>query len=179
MQQFKDTDLLEKKVNSVILPILEEISADRSAFIDGAYECYLLGDVFFDLDRAPLADAVSRETFRRAFYAICKLFTRPGTFTFYIQVIKAVWGDSVEIEFEIPSPGVLNININALTIEKNKWMARKIIDNAYQYSEVKTRGGANIVFQGRQGIKSQSEADALMWELYPAGVIVSTSLITT
>lgn len=179
MQQFKDTDELEKKVNSVMLPILEEISADRSAFIDGAYECFVLGDVFFDLDRAPLADAVTRETFRRAFFAICKLFTRPGTFTFYIQVIKAVWGENVEIFFEIPSPGVLNININALTIERNKWMARKIVDNAYVYSEVKDRGGANIMFQGKQGIKTQNEADALMWELYPAGIIVTTSLTTT
>src|SRR5690606_40936008 len=102
MQAFKETDEKEEKVVATAFPVLDLISNDRTDFFDGAYEAFPLGDVLFDLNRDPLAGVVTREIFRSSFFAIHQLFTRPGTFEFYLDVFRAVWGDGVEVEFSIP-----------------------------------------------------------------------------
>lgn len=180
MQAFKETDEKEEKVVATAFPVLDLISNNRTDFFDGAYEAFPLGDVLFDLDRDPLVGVVTREIFRSSFFAIHQLFTRPGTFEFYLDVFRAVWGDDVEVEFSIPQPGVLQINIQALDVQLNIAMARRIVNNSYVYDEIILQGGDydgdNLAFQGTQGIKTQNETDTLMFELHPAGVFVQTTL---
>ena len=180
MQAFKETDEKEEKVVATAFPVLDLISNDRTDFFDGAYEAFPLGDVLFDLDRDPLVGVITRETFRSSFFAIHQLFTRPGTFEFYLDVFRAVWGDDVEVEFSIPQPGVLQINIHALDVQLNIAVARRIVNNSYVYDEIMLQGGDydgdTLAFQGTQGIKTQNETDALISELHPAGVFVQATL---
>lgn len=177
LQAFKQNDVVEKKVTDAFLTFPNLREANLNEFYEGAYDCFLLGDVLFALKRDPMAGVVTQETFRSSFFAIHQLFTRPGTFEFYLEVFRAVWGNDVAVQFVVPEPGKLLINVEALTIQLEDWLVRRIEDGVYVYEELIDEEGDNIVFQGTQGIKTQSEAEALVNELYPAGLWVETTLI--
>lgn len=177
MQPFKANDQTEQKLTAAAGGVLDRISSDRSDLLHGAFQCFKLGEVLFDLDRDPLAGVITRETYRSSFFAIHDLFTRPGTFEFYLEVFRAIWGPEVEVEFTVPGPGRLQINIQALTIITEPFLQRRIVDNQYVFEEVTDHDGDPILFQVTQGIKTQSETDALMFELQTGGVFVETTLV--
>lgn len=176
-QPFSRNDVIEAKVEQVFAPVMAAVSAEKSIFYDESYLCYRLGDVFFTLKRSPLADALTEDVFRRGFYYFTQLFTRPGTFEYYLDVFRAVWGDNVEVVFTIPTPGVLNITIKGIDLDVAYAVARRIENNVYQFYRILTGDGDNLMWQVIAGSKSQSEVDAMMNELYPAGVIVNAELI--
>ncbi len=176
MQNFKDTDDKEAKIRDAALPFLEGLGVERDAFLAGAFTCFVLGDVLFELKISPLADSIPQDAFRASFYAIHNLFTRPGTFEFYLDVFRAIFGASVDVEFVIPEPGHLQINIESLSVLQEDFLARRIVNNVYVFDEVVDEDGDNIAFQEALGIKTQSEIDALVAELYPAGLIVEADL---
>lgn len=177
LQPFKENDTKEQKVKDAFLPILNLLGDDRDSFYEGAYECFVLGDVLFLLKRDPLAGVVTQETFRQSFFAIHNLFTRPGTFEFYLEVFRAVWGDDVAVNFSVPAPGKLLISIEALTVQLDDWLARRIENDTYIFDEIIDHEGDNIQLRGTQGIKTQNETEALVNELYPAGLWVQTTLV--
>jgi hypothetical protein len=175
---FKPTDAIEQKVYDAFYPLMAILEGDKDSFYAGAYEAYPLGDVLYDTGH-PLTGIVSRETFRASYPAIHELFTRSGPFEFYLTVFRAIWGNDVQVEFIVPSPGVLQINIEALAIQQDFFMARRIVDNAYVYDEVIDDDGDNIVFQTPSGIKTQDEVNKFMRELHPDGLYVETTLELT
>src|SRR5690606_24665272 len=144
---FKYNDQTEQKVLDAVLAILTPILLSKDEFFDEAYESYKLGEVLFDSMRDPMSGVILRENFRRSYFAIHDLFTRPGTFEFYLDVYKRVWGEDVDVEFVVPSPGVLQINIEALASYEEIFAAREIIDSAYVYHDVLDHEGDEIVFQ--------------------------------
>lgn len=177
MQYFKETDDKEKKVFEIFRTVLQQGMFERENFYQGAYEAYPLGDVLFNLDRSPLAQAISLQVFRSSFFAIHRLFTRPGTFDFYLDVFKAIFGGDVDIEFVVPGPGHLQINIEVLNQATEKLMAREIVGGAYEYIEIVDHDGDNIMVQVARGPKTQSEIDAIMSEIKPHGIFVETNLV--
>lgn len=177
LQRFKESDTKELQViNAAIAPI-DEIGYDLDDFFDGAFKSFGLGEVLYDLDRDPMSGVITRDTFRKSYWAIHNLFTKPGTFEYYLEVFRSIWGDSVEIEFEVPSPGILNINASVLDVEEFVLIAREIEDNAYVYSPIIEYGGDRLTVRDKTGIKSQSEIDALMNEITPNGIFVTTTLV--
>lgn len=178
-QAFKPNDEVETKWNASFAPTDAAIQTALDDFEDGAVECAELGDVLFELEADPMAGVLSQEIYRTSFPAVHQLYTRPGTFEFYLELFRAIWGEDVEIEFEVPAPGKLLINITAATVELQGFLARQIVDNAYVYHNVVDHVGDNLVFQGLQGIKTQSEVDAIMRELGVAGVWVEAVLVTS
>lgn len=178
MTQFFDPNSeLEKRVFGLLAPKTDQLALDKKEFYEGAYECAVLGDVLYDLDIDPLSGKVSPEVFRMGFYAFHNLYTRPGTFEYYLDVFRAVFGDQVEIEFTIPRPGALYINVQSLDAVLDDFVARRIEDNEYFYDEVVTHDGDNIAFQVTRGIRSQSEIDALMHELSTYGIYTRAFLV--
>lgn len=175
-QAFKPNDALEAKVTLALSSGFDVVGSELTEFYDNAYSCQQLGATLWDADADPMAGPVSRESFLLCFQAIHLLFTRPGTFEFYLGVFRAIWGEDVDVEFVVPAPGKLEIDIEALAVSEDLFMARSIVDNAYVYDEVVDDNGDNIVFQVPTGIQTQQEVDALMKELYPAGLWVETTL---
>lgn len=178
-QAFKANDQTEAKVVAVFSPTLDILNTDRDAFWEGSYTCFLLGDVLYALKRDPLAGVITQDTFRQSFFAIHDLFTRPGTFEFYLTVFRAIWGDDVDVTFDVSTPGVLLINIDALSIQLYDLLARRIVDNAYVDDTLVTEAGDTIQAAVSSGIKTQNETDALLNELYPAGLWVVTTLVVS
>lgn len=179
MQYFKETDAKERKMAAIASSFLELLSSDRSEFYENAYTCYALGDVFVALNNSPLANAMPPDAFRKAYFAIHELFTRPGTFEFYLTVFRAIFGEGVNIEFVVPASGQLEINIQSLNMQLDIFGARKIINNAYTYDEIVDHDGDYIAFQGVQGIKTPEEVAAIMIELQVAGVFTTATLTFT
>src|SRR5690606_374180 len=130
-------------------------------FYEGAYQSYGLGQVLFNLKADPMSTVVDLPTFLESYPAFHELFTRPGTFECSLQVFRSVWGDQVDVQFETPSPGILIININALTITTTNFAARRIENNAYVNDLMIDHEGDYIVFQTSQGIKTQEEAERM------------------
>lgn len=177
MQDFNSNDDLEKRIRNLIVPILSVYNSEKTVFFDEAYESYRLGDILYDLDASPLAGNISKDIFRTSYFAIHQLYTRPGTFEFYLDVFRALFGDDVDVEFVIPAPGKLLINIDVLSIQLVNLQARRIEDGAYVYYDLVTETGDNIVAQVTQGPRTQSEIDAIMIELKPQGIWVETTLV--
>lgn len=176
IQKFKDNDLIEAKVIEAFAPKFASLGSDRDDFYNGAFECFAFGDVLYVLKRSPMAGVITQEVFRRSFFAIHDLFTKPGTFEFYMQVFRAIWGENVDVEFTVPAPGILQININVLDVENFDFIAREIVNNSYVHSKILDHDGDNIEFQDTVGIKTQDEINALMHEFCPAGIYNETNL---
>lgn len=178
LQPFRANDTVEPKARDCFLPALNFIGTDLDAFKEGAYEAWPLGDVLFALNASPLADQISQEVFRSTFYAVHNYFKRPGTFEFYLEICRVIWGADVEVEFVVPNPGHLQINIEAAESVNANALARRIVDNAYVYDQIILNGGGsdNLLFRIVQGPKSQSETEALFFELTPAGLFVEVAI---
>lgn len=176
LQRFKENDEEEKRYIEALLPIFDEIGDGLDSFYNGAFEAYDLGDILYELDRDPMSGVITQEIFRASFPAIHELFTQPGPFEFYLTVFRAIWGEDVEIVFTIPQPGVLLINAEVLDVETYDLIAREVVNNVYEYSELVDHDGDKILVRGMKGIKTQSEINALMNEITPDGIYVQTTL---
>lgn len=176
LQRFKENDETEAKVIAVVMPTLETLGEGHDDFWEGANTTYLLGDILYDLDRDPMSGVITRELFRMIFPAIHQIFTRPGTFEFYMTIFRAIWGEDVVITFTVPAPGRLQINAANLPIEPFNLLLREVVDDAYVYSPLVDHNGDFIMLQDKAGIKNQAEFDALINEISPAGIFTESSL---
>lgn len=176
LQLFSRTDLDEPKWRDSWLPILAAIDFDLQEFYDNAFYSWLLGGILWDEKRSPLATVINRDAFVQAFGAIHNALNNPGTFEYYLEIFRVIWGNDVEVDFEVPAPGKLLINIEAQSVALYNFVARNIVDNVYVFDEVVTDEGDNIVFQTEIGVKTQSEVDALMRELKPTHIWTEATL---
>lgn len=178
MQRFKENDPTESDVYGLFLPSLEALGLDRNSFFTDAYLCTDLGGVLYDLERDPLVNVVSRAVYRDSFPALHDLFTRPGTFEFYLALFRKIFADDADITFTIPGPGQLNINVEAITEQNFNLMARRIESLVYIYEQVITSDTSDkIQVQGIRGIKTQAEMDSLTVEISVYGIFTTITLI--
>ena len=176
MQYFKGDDQ-EKKMVAVATPLLNNLSLQKDEFDDDAYMSAPLGDMIYLQDLAPLAQAIDPLIFRDTFSQIFDSFVVAGTFESYITVFKKIFGDDVEVDFTVPAPGKLNIDIVATGLELSNFVARSIENNAYVFEEVVTMiDDENIIFQTVKGFQSQYELEQMLFELVPAGIFTNISL---
>lgn len=176
LQPFKRNDAVEAQVAACFLAALNPLGIARDAFFAGADSAYPLGDVLFTLDRSPVAKAIGLENFRRTFFAIHNYFDRPGTFEFYLTLFRAIWGALVTVTFEVPSPGILLISVDALNLEIFDLAALLIESNVYVQYAIVTETPDNIVVRIPTGIRSEADFDLLITEISPAGINVIGTL---
>jgi hypothetical protein len=177
-QRFKANDPKEQQVIDLFMPTLETLGDERDAFFAGAFASYLLGDVLYDLDRDPMVGVIGKDLYRSSFPAIHDLFTRPGTFEFYLALFRSIFTDDTDIEFTILAPGHLVIDVTAVTREESYLMARTIVDGSYVYDRLVTSDlNDPIMAQGFKGPKSESEIRGLVSEISAYGVFTEVNLI--
>ena len=180
MQAFKENDTTEARVAATYIPtVLQTLGADRDTMFANCFICYLLGDVLYNLDRDPLVGVITQDVYRSSFPAIHDLFTRPGTFEFYLALFRKIFADDTDIQFTIPGPGQLTITIEAETIEDFNILVRQIVDDAYVNSTLVTSDAQDpILGQGVKGIKTQSQIDGLIAEISMYGIVTVANLVT-
>lgn len=174
-QYFKG-DATELKFDGAAATTLTGIELQRDDFLEGAYDAGPLGDLIYDNRRAPLANAIPKEIFRLAFKEIFEAFVKVGTAEAYLTVFRKIFGDDVEVEFTVPAPGKLTIDILAAGVELTDFITRYIQDNQYLYDNIVTQGGDQIVFQSIKGFQSQYDLEQMLFEMVPAGIFTDINL---
>ena len=174
-QKFKG-DEFELEMEACASPIHDDIEGQLDDFFDDAYNAMPLGDVIYESGRSPLSNAIDQDIFRQSFPEIFDAFTVAGSFDSYLTVFRKIFGDEVEVEFGIPAPGKLTIDILADEIELSNFVARNVENNEYVYSPMITQDGDNIVFQSIKGFKTQYELEQMLYEMVPAGIYTVITL---
>ncbi len=174
-QYFKG-DETELKFDAAGEPILSALQLQKNNFLAGAYSTGPLGDMIFDEMRSPLANAIRKAVFRIAFNEIFEAFINVGTFEAYITVFQKIFGPTVDVEFTVPGPGQLNIDIVAEGLEISPMVARRIESGNYVFYPVVDDVGDNICFQTVLGFTTQYELEQMLFEMVPAGIYTEISL---
>jgi hypothetical protein len=175
MQYFKG-DETELKTDAVGQPAFDLCSADLDDFYDDAYDAYSLGELIYDNELSPLANAIKREIFRVAFNEIFQAFTVGGTFESYLSVFRRIFGDTVDIQFTVPAAGKLEIAIEASEVELSNFLVRELDVNTYTFFNLVDQAGDKILLQTVKGFQSQYELEQMLYELVPAGVYTEITL---
>lgn len=175
MQYFKGDDT-EKKYYEAGRGISDNLSAQKDLFFNEAYECFILGEVLYDKELSPLANAIKREIFRASYFTIFDAFVVAGSFESYLTVFRRVFGDDVEVNFTVPGPGKLNIEIIASGTAEFDFVSRYLVDNEYFFDTIIDNEGDTIVFQTIAGLESQYELEQMLFELVPDGIYTEISL---
>jgi hypothetical protein len=176
-QRYKATDDIELKYYNGASPLFDILSGERDDFFDAAYACFVLGEVLWDSNRSPLSTAIARDLFRTSFEGIFDSFVQVGTFESYISVFEKIFGTDVDVQFTVPAPGKLEIDITATGVELTNFAARIIESEAYVLYDMITQDGVDeIVFQSIIGFTSQYELELMLFEMVPAGVWTTITL---
>jgi hypothetical protein len=155
----------------------DNVGISKDTFFDECFENHVLGETIWDNDLSPLANAIDREIFRQSFPEIFDAFVAGGTFEAYLTVFAKIFGEDATVEFTVPAPGKLNIDIEAAGTELSTFIARYIENNAYVLDEMITQDGADtLVFQTIQGFQSQYELEQMLFEMVPAGIFTTITL---
>jgi hypothetical protein len=169
-------DETEVKMYSAGLPILESIGLELDQYFDGVYGSVPLGEFIYDQNLFPLTNAIRRQVFVSAFKELLSSWSFCGTFESYISVFKKIFGDEVEIEFTVPGPGELVIDIATAGFDSSPFVARTIENNAYVFDNVVDDEGDNIAFAVVKGIETQSELEKILFTMVPNGIFTTVSL---
>ena len=175
MEFFKgDPD--EVKVYQSIKGLFDNIGVQAELFYSDTYNDYTFGGLIFDEDRSPLTNAIRRDIFIESFNEIFSAFVVVGTPEAYLTVFRKIFGDDVEVEFEVPAAGKLNINITASGVQLDDFVSRYIADNQYFFDDIVTQDDDEIVFQSFKGFESQYELELMLREMVPAGIFTTINL---
>jgi hypothetical protein len=175
IQYFKGDDR-ELQFDGAASPILSILSAEKSLMFDECFNSYLLGDLIFSDNRSPLSNAIKRSIFVSTFKELFDSFITAGNFESYLTVFRKIFGDDVEVEFTVPNPGHLQIDIDAAGVELSPMITRYIVDNAYVYDSIVDDEGDNIVFQTIKGFETQYELEKMLFEMVPGGMFTEITL---
>ncbi len=175
MDYFKG-DALEIQMAAVPSTIVDQVSLQKDLFLESAYECKSLGDLIYEEERSPLANAIDQDIFRSSFKDIIEAFIEGGSFESYLTVFRKIFGDDVEVEFTVPAPGKLIIDIVAAGLELSDSLARYIDNNEYAFDEIIDDEDDNIAFRTILGFESQYELEKMLHEMVPAGIYTEISL---
>lgn len=176
-QPYKGSDTVELKFYNSASTLFDLLSGERDDFFDEAYACFVLGEVLWDSNRSPLSNAIARDIFRTSFEGIFDSFVNVGSFEAYISVFEKIFGEDVDVQFTVPAPGKLEIDITATGVELTNFAARIIESNAYVLYDVITQDAVDeIVFQSIKGFTSQYELERMLFEMVPAGIFTTITL---
>ncbi len=175
---FSPNNLRDQKFNRVFDDLETSINADLNTFFDQCYANYVLGDVLWVNDLDPIAKVLKQEYYRISFNAIHELFTRPGTFEFFLDVFRAMWGADVQVIFTIIQPGQLKIEIFGSTPALNEILYREIVGNSYVYGDLVTEDDDFLVAQESTGPQTLEELLMIMSELGVSGIYYSPLVLS-
>jgi len=175
MQYFKG-DALELKFFESGRPLMQNRSTQKTNFFNQAYFCYLLGDLIVEDIRSPLSRAIPQEIFRASFPGIFEAFVLGGTAEAYLEVFRFIFGDDADIQFTVPGPGELEIDIMVTGTDVFDLVARNIVDDDVLLDELIDYDGDNIAVQIFKRFVTQYELEQVLFELVPAGIFTDIDL---
>lgn len=178
--QFYKGDAVELQFFNSRNPITQQLETGKDELYAGAYSCFKLGEVLYDSGRSPLANAIPREIFREVFATLFDSFLLAGGLESYLTVFKTIFGEDVDVEFTIPAPGKLEIDIVASGQAFFNIIGREIQDDVYVRYNIIGRDELgdefNITGRGIKGFETQYELEQMLFEMVPGGIYTVISL---
>ncbi len=204
MQKFKG-DATELKMIECAKSLFDDLSAEKTTFFEQCYSAGPLGDILWTDERAPLSQTIKQDVFRDAFQAIFEEYRHSGTFESYNAIFDQIFGTQCEVEFTVPAPGKLNIDIVAggfsiddiiddvgdslITQDGVDHIITKSRSTSSDFAIVSTfiagvetiyelvdSDGDNILFQFVKGFKTPYELEQMLFEFVPAGIFTTVTL---
>lgn len=175
MQYFKG-DANELKMYGTISPMFEAQILALNEYWENVYSCQPLGEFLYDSNRVPLVNAIRREIFITSFKEIFESWEFTGTFESYILVFNKIFGVDVVVDFTVPGPGLLEIDITTSGFQLFEAIWREIVDNAYVTDHIVDENGDNILFSTVQGFETQQEAEVMLFTMVPNGIFTTVTL---
>jgi len=142
----------------------------------GGYEAYPLGDLLYDNNLVPLSRAIKRDIFRESFSSLFDLFLEAGSFEGYFKIFTDIFGDGVDVQFTVPEPGRLQIDIVADSVVFNQFISREVDDNTFVESDMIAQNNDKLVFQNIKGFESEFEVEQMLFEMVPNGIFTEITL---
>jgi hypothetical protein len=109
-------------------------------FFDGAYKNIEFGEMLYDEKYTKLIRTLAKDLFSFSYDSLFRSLSKAGTYENLIAIIKAVFGSNSTVEFEEPSPAVINLNIVQSASNIFDWVNKP--DEAYMLTD----DGDNLVF---------------------------------
>lgn len=175
MQYFKG-DAQELQLYEAGRGPFDLVAADLASFYAGAHEVddFLL--MLFDAGRMPFSDRVPRDSFVAFLKQAIPYARFTGTFEAYLFILKSIFGESSTVFFEIPGPGLLNLQVNIEVGLEFDLVGRAFASGAFESFNLITSDLDQITLRGISGIDSDAELTALLAELFPVGISPTVEL---
>jgi hypothetical protein len=175
VQNFKG-DETELKMRAVAEPILDMANLALDEFYAEGFDCNPFLLMLYDEKRIPFSNRIDRDPFVLFIKEALARFPFTGTFDVYLFILIAIFGIDSEIYFEVPAPGKLSIDVNAISNLEFEFIGRSFVDGNYQFYTLVDDLGNELLFRGISGIETEYELGLLFSEIMPAGIIPAISL---
>ncbi len=169
MQNFKG-DAKELKMQAVAGSILDTTDIALDEFYLSGFDCDAFILTLYDDNRMPFSERIPRDAFASFIKQAMSQFPFTGTFESYLFILRGIFGSESEIFFDVPSPGNLEIEVNAVSALEFDFVARELVDSEYVFYNMVDYDDNQLVFRGIAGIETASELELLFSEIMPAGI---------
>lgn len=165
-EKFKG-DEVELKFEAAAQPAFDLTSAALDDFYAEGFDSTPWLLMLYDENRMPYSQRINKDAFVDFIKETLKRFPTIGTFDTYLFVLRAIFGLSSEINFTIPSPGILQIDLNASSSLEFDFVAKNELG---ELDNIVDDLGNQIIFRGIAGIETEYELELLFSEIMPAGI---------
>jgi hypothetical protein len=178
VQNFKIGDEKELKMQASGEPAFASTEAALDQFYAEGPDSNAFVLSLYDQGRMPFSKRVSRAAFVDFFQEAVSRFPFAGSFESYIFILQQLFGADSTIEFTVPAPGKLEIEVNAAVDILHEAMVRELDEEGTGYTlfNLADSEGDDIVFSGVSGIETEYELQLLLAELIPGGIFPTITL---
>lgn len=169
VQNFKG-DILEQKMRAAAEPVLDLTNLALDDFYVNGFDSTPFLLKLYDDKRMPFSNRIPRAAFVDFVRQALRNFPVTGTFETYIFVLKSIFGPDTGIYFDIPDPGKLEIDIEAIANTEFDFIGREFVDGEYEFFDMVDYDGSILTFRGVPGISNEYELNLLFSEIIPAGI---------
>lgn len=175
VQTFKG-DQTELKMLAAAGPVFDRTSSALDEFYADGFNCNPFLVMLYDEKRMPFSSRIDKEPFLIFIKEALTRFPFTGTFDVYLFILFAIFGADSEINFEVPAPGKLSIDVNAISNLEFEFIGRDFINGNYVFYNMVDYTGDRLAFRGISGIKTEHDLKLLFSEIMPAGIAPTISL---
>lgn len=170
MENFKG-DETELKIQSVADPLLNIVKLGLDDFYANGFRSTPFITMLRDENRIPFSLKIKETFFTAFFLEALENFRFVGSFESYLLILTAAFGAETVINFEVPSPGhlILNVNFNQQIFEL---IGREFVDGAYVFYNVASTDSEDITCEGLTGVDTIEELELLFSEITPEGIFL-------
>jgi hypothetical protein len=169
-------DETELKYKAVGNEVFMATNQDLNDFKEGAYNCGEFLLMLYDEDRTPYSDRIPRDSFVSFYRKALENIPFIGNFESYLFILREIFGQDVDVFFEVPAAGKLNISVNPFTDTLFDAIVRELVSGVYEYYDLITSDGDELAYKTLPGVETEAELNLLFSEIIPAGIFPTVSL---